>query len=170
MISQLREFAAAGGLLTYGASLPALSRRAAAYVDKILKGAKPADLPVEQPMQFELVINLKTAEALGLTIPPTLRTVNDQLRLGERGRGASYAYLREVRKRTEGMTWEEADATMALYGSPEFCIQKIREAHGRCRMDQVICWFNPGGLVPHRQVLTSMRRFAEEVMPAVRGL
>src|SRR5919109_1390487 len=98
------------------------------------------------------------------------RTVSEQLRLGERGQGASYAYLSEVRKRMEAMTWEEADATMALYGSPERCLQKLQEAHRQCGMEQVICWFNPGGLVPHRQVLASMRRFAEEVMPAVRGL
>jgi len=76
---QAREFVDAGGLMSYGANLPDLFRQIATYVDKILKGAKPADLPVEQPTKFELVINLKTAKTLGLNVPLPLQQLADEV-------------------------------------------------------------------------------------------
>jgi ABC-type uncharacterized transport system substrate-binding protein len=78
-ISEIRAFTEVGGLLTYGPSPSAQWRRAAYYVDRLLKDAKPSDLPVELPTKFELVINLKTAQALGLTIPPTLLFQADEV-------------------------------------------------------------------------------------------
>jgi putative tryptophan/tyrosine transport system substrate-binding protein len=78
-IFHLREFADSGGLVSYGIDRSDQFRRAAAYVDKILKGTKPADLPIEQPTRFELIINIRTAQTLGLQIPPTLLVRADEV-------------------------------------------------------------------------------------------
>jgi putative ABC transport system substrate-binding protein len=74
-----REFAELGGLLSYGANLSDAYRRGAVFVDRILKGARPSDLPVEQPTRFEFVINARTAKALGIDIPPTLLALTDEV-------------------------------------------------------------------------------------------
>jgi putative ABC transport system substrate-binding protein len=79
MILNTRDYVQAGALLSYGPNFPTLFRRAAEYVDKILRGAKPADMPVEQPTKFELIINLTTAKALGLTIPESFLLRADEV-------------------------------------------------------------------------------------------
>jgi putative tryptophan/tyrosine transport system substrate-binding protein len=79
MISEVREFADAGGVATYGTNRADLWRRAASHVDKIMRGARPGDLPVEQPTKFEILINLNHAKALGLEVPPTLLARADEV-------------------------------------------------------------------------------------------
>jgi putative ABC transport system substrate-binding protein len=79
VVSNRSDFARDGGLLSYGADFVNDFRRAATYVDRILRGAKPADLPVQFPVQYEMVVNLKTAKALGLTVPPSMRLLADEV-------------------------------------------------------------------------------------------
>ena len=84
--------------------------------------------------------------------------------------GASYQYTAEIRKNLEGITFQKVNETMAVFGSSEDCIERIRELHSRLKMNELICWFNPGGLVAHADVQAAMSRFAEEVIPAVKDL
>jgi alkanesulfonate monooxygenase SsuD/methylene tetrahydromethanopterin reductase-like flavin-dependent oxidoreductase (luciferase family) len=84
--------------------------------------------------------------------------------------GESYRYLQEVQKQLESLSFDRITETMAIFGSSHECIAKVKELHQKLQMKELICWFNPGGMVPHNKVLTAMSRFAAEVMPALRDL
>lgn len=99
------------------------------------------------------------------------RTIGEQARLGDASQYAgSYQYLKQVRERAAGMTWEAVDNSMALFGPPDECIGRIQQIYEGAQIDQLVCWFNPGGRIPHREVMASMERFAQSVLPAVRSL
>jgi natural product biosynthesis luciferase-like monooxygenase protein len=99
------------------------------------------------------------------------RTIDEQIRLSERGLDAgSYQWLSEVGKRAATITYEQIEETMGVFGNPGECIAKITEVQRKAAIDHLICWFNPGGLVPHDQVMMAMERFAKAVIPAVRSL
>ncbi len=98
-------------------------------------------------------------------------TIADQALIGGRGQYAgSHAYLKQVRDRAAVMTYETVDETMAVYGPAAQCIARINEVYAQSGIDQLVCWFNAGGMIPHRDVMATMERFAANVMPAVRGL
>jgi alkanesulfonate monooxygenase SsuD/methylene tetrahydromethanopterin reductase-like flavin-dependent oxidoreductase (luciferase family) len=99
------------------------------------------------------------------------QSIVDQTLVGGRGQyEGSYAYLKQVRERAKAITWDTVEQTMAVYGAPEECIARIGEIHEHGGVNQLVCWFNAGGLIPHREVMATMERFAAKVMPAVRGL
>jgi len=98
-------------------------------------------------------------------------TVSELIHLGEKAQDEkSYQYLREVRERAAAITYEQVAETMGVFGTPDECIARITDVQHKAGMNHLICWFNPGGLVPHRQVMVAMKRFVMEVMPAVRAL
>ena len=82
----------------------------------------------------------------------------------------SYRYTAEIRKNLERITFEQVVDSMAVFGSAQACADRIRHLHTRLNMNEMICWFNPGGMVPHEQVKAAMSRFAAEVMPEVKDL
>jgi alkanesulfonate monooxygenase SsuD/methylene tetrahydromethanopterin reductase-like flavin-dependent oxidoreductase (luciferase family) len=99
------------------------------------------------------------------------QSIVDQTIIGGRGQyEGSYTYLKQVRDRAKAITYETVEQTMAVYGPPEQCIARINEIYDRGRIDQLVCWFNAGGLISNRDVMATMERFATKVMPAVRGL
>jgi alkanesulfonate monooxygenase SsuD/methylene tetrahydromethanopterin reductase-like flavin-dependent oxidoreductase (luciferase family) len=100
-------------------------------------------------------------------------SVSGMVRAGARPQSTtdeSYRYLEDVQKAVENITFEKITENMAIFGSPQECIAKVKELHKELRMNELICWFNPGGLVPHEKVLKAMSRFAVEVMPELRPL
>ena len=99
-------------------------------------------------------------------------SVSAMVRAGARSQGVdeSYRYLQDVQKAVENVTFEKITETMAIFGSAQECIAKVKELREELRMNELICWFNPGGMVPHGKVLAAMSRFAAEVMPELRSL
>jgi alkanesulfonate monooxygenase SsuD/methylene tetrahydromethanopterin reductase-like flavin-dependent oxidoreductase (luciferase family) len=99
------------------------------------------------------------------------RTIGEQAKLGDRSQyEGSYQYLRDVRERAARMDWDTVERTMGLFGPPAECVRRIHELYEGARINQLVCWFNPGGRVPHREVMASMERFAASVIPSVRSL
>ena len=99
------------------------------------------------------------------------RTIGDQAMLGGQGQYEdSYQYLKQVRERALKMNWETAAETMGLFGPPAACLERIGAIYEGARVNQLVCWFNPGGRIQHREVLAAMERFAANVMPQARKL
>lgn len=99
------------------------------------------------------------------------RTIGEQALLGDKGQyEGSYQYLRQVRERALSMKWDDIDRSMAIFGPPEECIRRINAIYDGARINQLVCWFNPGGRIPHRDVMAAMERFATNVMPSVKSL
>src|SRR5262249_22240222 len=99
------------------------------------------------------------------------RTIGEQARAGGRGQyEGSYQYLQQVRERAAKIGWDEVERTMGAFGPPEECIRRIMQIYDGAQINQLVCWFNPGGRRPHKEVMGAMECFATKVMPVVRPL
>ena len=99
------------------------------------------------------------------------RTIGEQARVGGRGQyEGTYQYLQQVRERAAKIGWDEVERTMGVFGPADECVQRINQIYDGAHIDQLVCWFNPGGRVPHKAVMAAMEHFAAKVMPVVRPL
>jgi len=171
------EFAGANGYDVMAASainpLPRFYEHVARYREARAKaGLDPAQGDVAGLFFCSTGANIEQVRAeYEPSVMHYFRTIGDQAMLGDKGQyEGTYQYLKEVRERALSIKWDEINESMAIFGSPDECIRRINAVYEKSRINQVGCWFNPGGRIPHRDVMASMERFAAKVMPSVRGL
>jgi len=160
--------------------LPRMFEQVATYRQAWAESPAPTDRPVPANPDVSSMFFLYPGENLAQVrgeIEPSLdnyfHSVGAMVHAGERrpqGADESYRYLQDVQKHVESVTFEKITETMAIFGSPRDCIARIKELHKELQMNELICWFNPGGMVPHEKVMRTMSRFAAEVMPELRQL
>jgi alkanesulfonate monooxygenase SsuD/methylene tetrahydromethanopterin reductase-like flavin-dependent oxidoreductase (luciferase family) len=159
--------------------LPRMFEQVVIYRRAWAESTAPADRPSPANPDVSAMFFFHPGENLAQVrrdIEPSLdnyfSSVSAMVRAGARPQGEdeSYRYLQDVQKHVENVTFEKITETMAIFGSSRDCIAKVKELHGELRMNELICWFNPGGMVPHKTVLAAMSRFAAEVMPELRQL
>jgi len=159
--------------------LPRMFEQVATYRRAWAESTAPADRPAPAGPDVSTMFFFHPGENLAQVrrdVEPSLdnyfHSVSAMVRTGARPQGAdeSYRYLQDVQRAVENVTFEKITESMAIFGSSRECITKVKELHKELRMNELICWFNPGGMVPHRKVLAAMSRFAAEVMPELRLL
>jgi alkanesulfonate monooxygenase SsuD/methylene tetrahydromethanopterin reductase-like flavin-dependent oxidoreductase (luciferase family) len=171
------EFAGLNGYAIMAASpinpLPGFFDHVRKYRDGLERSGRQSDQGDVAALFFACPAeNLEQARSIYETsLLHYFRTIGDQALLGGQGQHeGSYQYLKEVRERALKMTWEPAAATMGLFGPPAACLERIAALYQGAGINQLVCWFNPGGRIPHSEVLASMERFAKDVMPQARKL
>jgi alkanesulfonate monooxygenase SsuD/methylene tetrahydromethanopterin reductase-like flavin-dependent oxidoreductase (luciferase family) len=159
--------------------LPRMFEQVVTYRRAWAESTAPADRPSPANLDVSTMFFFHPGENLAQVrrdVEPSLdnyfSSVSAMVRAGARPQGAdeSYRYLQDVQKHVENVTFEKITETMAIFGSSRECVARVKELHKELRMNELICWFNPGGMVPHKKVLAAMSRFAAEVMPELRQL